>query len=182
MKPVFCLENQFDKHNIARCECFEDRIVLTTIRDGGLSDFYASKVRTIFFNDISSVVISEGPKSFWSADSSIAYLQFHTKGSPEASVESLCAEKNHKGYRKLIDNGAMIFMRKNQEEQICIAKQIRDYIDMYHQSSQRSEMKMPQHTLANDIYSELIRFKELLDAGVITESEFQALKHKLIHM
>ena len=184
MDALFTLNNSLSKHNFATCECFEDRIVLTTQCTGGVSQYYTNRTRTIPIADISSVIVARSPSYFWSMQSGFAYIQFHAKGSHEASPDDLCGERDNKGLKKLIDSGAMLITRQSKEEQLHIAHKIRDYIES------KIELMDNEDTQGNtaddnsgfDPVNEILRYKKLLDDGVISPEEFDAAKRLILNM
>lgn len=59
-EPLYVLTGSVNKHNHARCEVYEDRVVLTNICDGGLFPVYENVTRVIPFREIERVVVSRG--------------------------------------------------------------------------------------------------------------------------
>ena len=56
----YVLTSSVNKRNHARCEVYEDRVVLTTECTGGLLPVYENASRTILFSEIDRVILSKG--------------------------------------------------------------------------------------------------------------------------
>ncbi len=59
-EPLYMLTGSVNKHNHNRCEVYEDRVVLSTVCDGGMFPVYENAAREIPFSDIERVVVSKG--------------------------------------------------------------------------------------------------------------------------
>ena len=180
MDALFTLENSLSKHNFATCECFEDRVVLSTLCTGGISHYYASRTRTIPISDISSVIVARSASNFWSMQSGFAYIQFQVKDSAEASPDDLCKERDNKGLKKLIDSGAMLITKLDKETQLYVAHRIRDYIES--QIELLDKNTGTESSSGFDPVNEILRYKKLLDGGIISQDEFEAAKKLVLNM
>ena len=60
MEPVFVMTSSINRRNHAKCEVYEDRVVLSTACDGGLMPVYENKSRTICFSELREVIVSKG--------------------------------------------------------------------------------------------------------------------------
>ena len=58
-EPLYVLESSLNRRNHARCEVYEDRVVLTTAA-GGVFPVYENATRVIPIREIEQVVISKG--------------------------------------------------------------------------------------------------------------------------
>ena len=83
MSALFEIVNYVNANNIAKCTCYEDRLVLETIHLGGFHLFeyytYQNKKKTIMLDDIKEIVISGSPASpSTSGNSDRRYIQILT--------------------------------------------------------------------------------------------------------
>ena len=65
MEPLFRLEAWNNRHNVAVCELYPDRVVLSTRCTGGLIPLYEDREREIPLASIRRVIISNGGIHFF---------------------------------------------------------------------------------------------------------------------
>lgn len=169
----------------ASCTLYEDRVVLKTWHDGAwhTDNDYTNKERTIFIEDITSVVLQE-PKMAFSYI--YGYLQFHSKGNAEAQIDGRSDRifKNH-AIQNIIDAGGILLTNIDKEQQVATAMVIKNYIERKLAESKRHSIRQPQTSAAvqagtQNIAESLQRLSELFSKGLLTEEEFAMAKSKII--
>lgn len=192
-KILYSFSSGLDSKNIATCECYNDKIILRTVGGGFWVRYYSDKTRTIWIRDIASVIISEGADSFWTTKDGRVYIQFHVKGSPEKSIDELMHTNDSANglgrTAEFIDNGIVLIVHKDRDHVLPIMRKIREYVENYSNTIAQAEYIQHQNAIANygkkdesDPYSEIVRYKQLLDDGIITQEEFVAAKRLILHM
>jgi len=142
-------------------ELYEDIVVIK--RKGALSKMtqgFFKGNKDILINKISAIQLKEGTVF------TNGYIQFTLSGGNENTSGLL--EATH-------DENTVIFKKSDND----LAKQIRDKI--YELQSNQDQSRNA--TIINETSStadEILKFKQLLDAGVITQEEFDAKKKQLL--
>lgn len=94
------------------------------------------------------------------------YIQFGLLGS---------VERGGGVYDAVGDENAVIILRKSNDD----ARRIRDYIENIIMNRNKTQTTVIQQTSVAD---ELKKFKELMDAGIISQEEFEAKKKELLNL
>lgn len=122
------------------------------------SKFFASGVKSIPFSSIKSVQFKEAGTLL------NGFLQFGVLGGLEA---------RNGIYDAASDENSVVFPADKNER----AKAIRDYIENI---IKKHASPIPVPSAGISVADELLKFKQLLDMGVISQSEFDAQKKKLL--
>ena len=135
---------------------YEDRVV---IKHSGVLNFFAMGIKgdkTIFYSDLTAVQFK---KAGWTA----GHIQFSLHGGIESTggVFDACSDEN-----------TVTFNKKENET----AEKIVSYI----QERIREAKKPTVVTAANSTADEIMKLKNLLDMGVITQAEFDTKKKELL--
>jgi hypothetical protein len=137
---------------------YDDKIV---IERKGFDAFVFQGIKgskTIPLSSIYSVQFKKGGLMF------NGYIQFGLGGSIESS----------KGIYEAIRDENTIMFKTSQNKQ---AEEIKDFIETYILERQSKDYTIPQTSVAEEI----LKFKSLLDSGVISEREFEKKKKELLN-
>ena len=150
---VFSLENKYFGSTL---NVYEDKIVI--VRKGMLAfmNYGLKGDKTIFYSNLTSIQFKKGGITN-------GYVQFSIKGGKESSGGLLSAERD--------ENSFVIHPSMNNE-----AEKIVEFINKK-LSEVNSGGTVVQALSSAD---ELKKFKDLLDAGIITQEEFDAKKKQLL--
>lgn len=138
------------------CELFvyDDRVEIKR------SNFTAAGTKTIPFSSMMSIQYKEAG-SFYNG-----YIQFGILGGMEARNGIFYA---------IHDENSVVFLQQYNHE----AKAIKDYIENIILKNQKSSSSVCS-TSSTSAADELFKYKQLLDIGVITQSEFDSMKKRLL--
>ena len=142
------------------CELFvyDNRVVIDRNRHGALRGFAGSK--TIPFSSIKSVQYKGGGTLL------NGYIQFGVLGGMEAQNGIFDAAKD--------ENSVIFTSDKNNR-----ALEIKNYVEKIILDKQR--LSQPSTSIpANSAADELLKYKQLLDMGALTQAEFDAKKRQLL--
>ena len=140
MVKLFEIETQTNKHNMVKCVCYEDRIVLSTIHTGGFHFFeyytYRNEEKTIWIKDIEQLFISGGVGINDDAkNSQRRYIQIFIKGKRKKTFDELCQIDMMIAVNHSLDHCAVYFSnyrKEDLEKNYQSAYQIQKYIAEYH--------------------------------------------------
>ena len=127
MEPVFTLTSSINKKNHARCEVYEDRVILSTHCDGGWMPVYENRERTILFTELQKVIVSRGGVKIIAHHPNA--IHFVVKGSTR-NIDSLYRDRSIHA-SDYLQEGIFQLAPKTQEEleeKIQAAKEIQKYI------------------------------------------------------
>jgi len=142
---------------------FEDRIVIRRTGIGNALLMGLKGDKTIFFSDITSIQHKAAGSGF-----TAGYIQFSIPGGKEAQG----------GVWQAVHDENTITFKENTKEVEEMVKYLQDRL---------REVKSPKPqaaTIVNQVSAadELLKFKNLLDAGVLTQEEFDKKKAELLNM
>ncbi|GEM_PF-2590360 len=128
--PILVLEARYNRYNLAKCELYPDRVVLSTECTGGFFPVYENKTREIPFSEISRVIISNGGLGFFAHHPNAVHfvLKRHSRTLDEMFRDRRFSSASY------IDEGVQQFCAKTQAElteKIALAARIRDYIESH---------------------------------------------------
>lgn len=140
MVKLFEIETQTNKHNKAKCVCYDDRIVLSTHHTGGFHLFelytYHNEEKTIWIKDIGQFVISGGAgRNDDATDSQRRYIQMFMKGEKNKSFDELCQVSLMIAVNHSLDHNSIYFSnyrKKDLEKIYQSAYRIQKYIAEHH--------------------------------------------------
>lgn len=189
-KIIASIQNKLPmSKSYASCTCFEDRIELKTWFDGVFQaeTDYNNKIRTIYIKDIVSVVVQEPQATF---DTKIfGYIQFHVHGASESIIESRANYLYKRdNVSKVIDKAGMLLTFSDKENQVIIARRIKDYVEEKSQEMNQPQMIAPQQqtkTSSSDVNSnklldELTTVVSMFEKGLLTKEEFVRVKREIL--
>ena len=142
---------------------YEDRIVIRRIGLGNALLMGLKGDKTIFFSDITSIQHKAAGSGF-----TAGYIQFSIPGGKEAQG----------GVWQAVQDENTITFKENTKEVGEMVKYLQDRL---------REIKSPKPqatTIVNQVSAadELLKFKGLLDAGILTQEEFDKKKAELLNM
>ena len=140
-------------------EVFEDKIVITRKGLAGFSTHGLAGDKTIPMSSIQSIQFRQGGLL------ANGFIQFAVLGGVERQGGVFAAVKD--------ENTVMLMMG----EQSNAGKKIKEYIESRILELSKPQAKAVQQTSVAD---EIVKFKALLDAGVITQEEFDTKKKQLL--
>ena len=151
---VFSLENKYTGGTL---NVYEDKIVIVRKGVRAFMTHGLKGDKTIFYSSITSIQFKKGGIAN-------GYIQFSIKGGNESGGGLLAAERD--------ENSFVVHRSMNNE-----AEQIVEFIN-----KKLSEVNRGGGTVVQALSSadELKKFKDLLDAGIITQEEFDAKKKQLL--
>lgn len=140
MKKMFEIETQTNKHNTAKCVCYDDRIVLSTVHAGGFHFFefytYHNEEKTIWIKDIEQFVISGNTERIDDAiNNQRRYIQVFLKGEKNKPFDELCQIDLMIAVNHSLDHNAIYFSNYQKKDMGTIyrsAYQIQKYIAEHH--------------------------------------------------
>lgn len=140
MIKLFEIETQTNKHNKAKCVCYDDRIVLTAVHTGGFHFFefysYSNEEKTIWIKDIEQFVISGSAGTETGAiNNQKRYIQIFIKGENNKPFEEICQIHKMMAVNHSLDHNAIYFsnyQKKDMEKIYQSAYQIQKYITEHH--------------------------------------------------
>ncbi len=164
-EPIVVFQGSGRTGSHGRMELYEDRVMIIKSKEKGMlraalgQTGAASGDRTVFIDQISSVEVYPG--GFIDP----GYIRIIISGaSVEAKYDSRNATK---------DPNAISFTKK---EDAQLANQFKDKVEELRATSRKGVAPQMQASPAD----ELRKYKQLLDDGIITESEFSAKKKELL--
>ena len=140
MVKLFEFETQTNKYNVAKCVCYDDRIVLSTHHTGGfhLFEFYTyhNEEKTIWIKDIERLFVSDGAEENDDAiDFQRHYIQMFMKGEKNRSFDELCQINLMIAVNNSLDYNSIYlskYRKKDWEKIYQSAYQIQKYIAEHH--------------------------------------------------
>ena len=127
-EPIFVLNSEVNKRNRARCEVFEDRVVLTTECTGGFMPVYDNAEREILFSEIEEVIISKGGIKLFAHHPNCIHFKVH---GASRTVDSMYRDRSFRA-SDYIDEGVFQLAPKSEaelEQKLDTAKEIKRYIE-----------------------------------------------------
>ena len=126
--PLLVLEARYNRHNLSRCELYEDHILLTTACTGGILPVYANRTRVIPLSEIQKVVISQGGTGFFIHHPNAVH--FVVRGSKRTLDDMFRDQHFHSA--DYIDEGVQQFCPTSADdltEKTGIAMKMKEYIE-----------------------------------------------------
>ncbi len=126
-EPLFVLTSAINRKNRARCEVYEDRVVLETVGEG-FFPVYDVKSRVIPIGEIRRVAISVGGVKLLVHHPNC--IHFVTDASAR-TVDDMFRDSAFRSHQ-YIDEGVHQFSPKSEEElkeKLAVAERIKDYIE-----------------------------------------------------
>ncbi len=158
MDPVFELTSSVGMV----LKVYEDYLILTQKGVMGVLTRGLSGEKTIYYNDLTSVQFKEAK---WTA----GFIEFTFAGSNDRPGGSILGASNENRYT--FSNPSMTVQKQLSQE----ALKVKEYID-----EKIRTLKNNSKTQGFSVADEILKFKQLFDAGIITKDEFEKKKLDLM--